>query len=160
GTEKGLESKMVTREGIPVKTIHITEFKRKISFENIKTITRFIKGVQDSKKLIKELKPDVVIGTGGYVCGPVVYAASKLHIPTVIHEQNSIPGLTNKFLSRYVNKVAICFEEANAFFPNEKVVLTGNPRASEVIGKDGNVGRECVDLNSSQSTVLIVGGSS
>jgi len=159
GTEKGLESKIVTREGIPFKTIHITGFKRKISFENIKTITRFIKGVQDSKKLIKEFKPDVVIGTGGYVCGPVVYAASKLHIPTIVHEQNSIPGLTNKFLSRYVNKVAICFEEARTYFPKEKVVLTGNPRASEVIGKDGKAGRASVGLNASQKSVLLVGGS-
>lgn len=159
GTEKGLESGIVTREGIPFKTIHITGFKRSLSFENIKTVTRFLKGVRDSKKLIKEFKPDVVIGTGGYVCGPVVYAASKLHIPTIIHEQNSVPGLTNKFLSRYVNKVAICFEEAKAYFPNEKVVLTGNPRASEVMGKDGRVGRESVGLNSSLRSVLLVGGS-
>ncbi len=159
GTEKGLESNIVTREGIPFKTIHITGFKRKLSFENIKTITRFLKGVQDSKKFIKEFKPDVVIGTGGYVCGPVVYAASKLHIPTIIHEQNSIPGLTNKFLSRYVDKVAICFEEAGQFFPKEKVILTGNPRASEVIDKDGSKGRESVGLNSSQKSVLLVGGS-
>lgn len=159
GTEKGLESGIVTREGIPFKTIHITGFKRKLSFENIKTITRFLKGVSDSKKLIKDFKPDVVIGTGGYVCGPVVYAASKLHIPTIIHEQNSIPGLTNKFLSRYVDKVAICFEEAISFFPEGKVILTGNPRASEVIGKDGRTGRESVGLNSSQKSVLLVGGS-
>ncbi|MCC3357563.1 undecaprenyldiphospho-muramoylpentapeptide beta-N-acetylglucosaminyltransferase [Bacillus sp. REN16] len=159
GTEKGLESGIVTREGISFKTIHITGFKRSLSFENIKTITRFIKGVSDSKKLIKEFEPDVVIGTGGYVCGPVVYAASKLHIPTIIHEQNSIPGLTNKFLSRYVDKVAICFEEAAEFFPKEKVILTGNPRASEVIGKDGSKGKESVGLNSSQKSVLLVGGS-
>ena len=78
-----------------------------------------------------------MIGTGGYVCGPVVYAAAKLKIPTIVHEQNSVPGLTNKFLSRYVNKVAVCFEEAKDYFPENKVVFTGNPRATEVIGKDG-----------------------
>ncbi|MDR4886589.1 undecaprenyldiphospho-muramoylpentapeptide beta-N-acetylglucosaminyltransferase [Fredinandcohnia sp. QZ13] len=159
GTEKGLESGIVVREGIPFKTIHITGFKRKLSFDNIKTVARFLKGVSDSKKIIKDFKPDVVIGTGGYVCGPVVYAASKLHIATIIHEQNSIPGLTNKFLSRYVDKVAICFEEAGDFFPKEKVVLTGNPRASEVIGKDGQAGRESVGLNGSKKSVLLVGGS-
>ena len=129
GTEKGLESKLVTRENIPFKSIHITGFKRKISFENVKTIMRFLKGVRESKKMLKEFKADVVIGTGGYVCGPVVYAAAKLGIPTIIHEQNSVPGLTNKFLSRYVDRIAVCFEEAKAFFPNQKVVLTGNPRA-------------------------------
>lgn len=159
GTEKGLESKLVPREGIPFKSIHITGFRRKLSFENVRTVVRFLLGVNKSKKIIKEFNPDVVIGTGGYVCGPVVYAASALKIPTIIHEQNSVPGLTNKFLSRYVNKIAICFEEAKAFFPEQKVVLTGNPRASEVLGQDGKKGRKSVGLNSGLPTVLIFGGS-
>ena len=116
GTEKGLESKLVTMENIPFKSIHITGFKRKISLENMKTIMRFIKGVGESKKMLKEFGADVVIGTGGYVCGPVVYAAAKLGIPTIIHEQNSVPGLTNKFLSRYVDRIAVCFEDAKILF--------------------------------------------
>lgn len=159
GTEEGLESKLVTREDIPFKSIHITGFKRKISFDNIKTITRFIKGVKKSKKILKEFKADIVIGTGGYVCGPVVYAAAKLGIPTIIHEQNSVPGLTNKFLSRYVEKIAICFEEAKEFFPDNKVVLTGNPRASEVLNQDVIKGRKSVGLDVAVPLVLIVGGS-
>ncbi|MFT9598377.1 undecaprenyldiphospho-muramoylpentapeptide beta-N-acetylglucosaminyltransferase [Mesobacillus sp.] len=159
GTEKGLESKLVPRENIPFKSIHITGFKRKISFENVKTILRFLKGVRDSKKMLKEFKPDVVIGTGGYVCGPVVYAAAKMGIPTIVHEQNSVPGLTNKFLSRYVDKIAICFEEAREFFPEQKVVLTGNPRASEVLGQDGIKGRLSAGLKLKIPTVLIFGGS-
>ena len=159
GTEKGLESKLVPRENIPFKSIHITGFKRKISFENVKTVLRFLKGVRDSKKMLKEFQPDVVIGTGGYVCGPVVYGAAKMGIPTIVHEQNSIPGLTNKFLSRYVDKVAICFEEAREFFPEKKVVLTGNPRASEVLGPDGIKGRLSSGLKLKVPTVLIFGGS-
>ncbi len=159
GTEKGLESKLVPRENIPFKSIHITGFKRKISFENVKTVLRFLKGVSDSKKMLKEFKPDVVIGTGGYVCGPVVYAAAKMGIPTIVHEQNSVPGLTNKFLSRYVDKIAICFEEAREFFPEQKVVLTGNPRASEVLGQDGIRGRLSSGLKLKVPTVLIFGGS-
>ena len=159
GTEKGLESKLVPRENIPFKSIHITGFKRKISFENVKTILRFLKGFRDSKKMLKEFKPDVVIGTGGYVCGPVVYAAAKMGIPTIVHEQNSVPGLTNKFLSRYVDKIAICFEEAREFFPEQKVVLTGNPRASEVLGQDGIKGRLSAGLKLKIPTVLIFGGS-
>ncbi len=67
----------------------------------------------DSKRIIKEFNPDVVIGTGGYVCGPVVYMASRRRIPTLIHEQNAFPGITNKILSRYVDKVLVTFEEAN-----------------------------------------------
>lgn len=159
GTEKGLESQLVPRENIPFKSIHITGFRRKISFENVKTILRFLKGVRDSKKMLKDFKPDVVIGTGGYVCGPVVYAAAKMGIPSIIHEQNSVPGLTNKFLSRYVDKIAICFEEARGFFPEKKVVMTGNPRASEVLGKDGISGRLSAGLKLKLPTVLIFGGS-
>ncbi|WP_210363734.1 undecaprenyldiphospho-muramoylpentapeptide beta-N-acetylglucosaminyltransferase [Bacillus sp. REN3] len=159
GTEKGLEGKLVPRENIPFKTIHITGFKRKLSLENVKTILRFLKGVKDSRKMLREFKPDVVIGTGGYVCGPVVYAAAKMSIPTIIHEQNSIPGLTNKFLSRYVDKIAICFEEAKAFFPAQKVVLTGNPRASEVLGQDGIKGRLSSGLKLKVPSVLVFGGS-
>ncbi|OIK14031.1 undecaprenyldiphospho-muramoylpentapeptide beta-N-acetylglucosaminyltransferase [Bacillus sp. MUM 116] len=159
GTKNGLESSLVPKANIPFKSIHITGFRRKISFENIKTIFRFLKGTRNSKKILKEFKPDVVIGTGGYVCGPVVYAAAKLGIPTIIHEQNSVPGLTNKFLSRYVNKIAICFEEAKEYFPLEKVVYTGNPRASEVIGNDGVKGRLSVGLSTTTPAVLIFGGS-
>jgi UDP-N-acetylglucosamine--N-acetylmuramyl-(pentapeptide) pyrophosphoryl-undecaprenol N-acetylglucosamine transferase len=159
GTTSGLESKIVPRENIPFKSIHITGFKRKLSFENLKTIFRFLKGVTDSKKMLKDFQPDVVIGTGGYVCGPVVYAAAKLNIPTIIHEQNSVPGLTNKFLSRYVKKVAICFDDAKDYFPKNKVVFTGNPRASEVIGKDGIKGRLSVGLDTTNPSVLIFGGS-
>ncbi|WP_088105003.1 undecaprenyldiphospho-muramoylpentapeptide beta-N-acetylglucosaminyltransferase [Halalkalibacter urbisdiaboli] len=159
GTERGLESELVPRENIPFKTIHITGFRRKLSFENVKTVARFIQGVKKSKQMMKEFKPDVVIGTGGYVCGPVVYAAAKLGIPTVIHEQNSVPGLTNKFLSKYVNKIAICFEEAKKFFPEEKVVFTGNPRASEVKDVNPKMGRDSLGLVDGKKTVLIVGGS-
>lgn len=159
GTQSGLESKLVPREGIPFETIHITGFKRKISVENVKTIYRFLKGVQKAKKMIKQFQPDVVVGTGGYVCAPVVYAAAKLKIPTVIHEQNSVPGLTNKFLSRYVDKVAVAFEETKQYFPRDKTVLLGNPRAQEVVHMDGRVGRESVGLRNDKRSVLIVGGS-
>ncbi|WP_216830871.1 undecaprenyldiphospho-muramoylpentapeptide beta-N-acetylglucosaminyltransferase [Alkalihalobacterium elongatum] len=159
GTENGLESELVTRENIPFKTIKITGFRRKISFENVKTIYRFLKGTSDSKKLIKQFNPDVVVGTGGYVCGPVVYAASQLKIPTVIHEQNSVPGLTNKFLSRYVDRIVLSFPESKNFFPETKTVYLGNPRASEVILTDAERGRESVGLNAEKKSVLIVGGS-
>ncbi len=159
GTKKGLESTIVPRENIPFHAIDISGLKRSLSLENVKTLVRFIKSVHACKKLLKQYKPDVVLGTGGYVCGPVVYAAAKLGIPTIIHEQNSIPGLTNTFLSRYADKVAVCFEETKKYFPNKKVVLTGNPRASEVVGKDGREARRSLGLDEQKKTVLIVGGS-
>ncbi|WP_102347026.1 undecaprenyldiphospho-muramoylpentapeptide beta-N-acetylglucosaminyltransferase [Bacillus sp. Marseille-P3661] len=160
GTKNGLESSIVQRTGgIPFKAIEITGFKRSLSFDNVKTIMRFLRGTSVSKKYIKDFQPDVVLGTGGYVCGPVVYAAAKLKVPTIIHEQNSVPGLTNKFLSKYVDKVALCFEEAGEFFPKNKSILTGNPRASEVMGHDGKEGRESLNLDPTKKVVLIVGGS-
>ncbi len=161
GTTKGLESNLVPREGIEFKSIHITGFKRKLSLENIKTVMRFFKGVSDSKRILKEFNADIVIGTGGYVCGPVVYAAAKMGIPTLIHEQNSVPGLTNKFLSRYASKVAVCFEEAIGFFPENKTVLTGNPRAQEVLAYagTGKKGLETAGLRTDKPTLLVVGGS-
>lgn len=159
GTEKGLESEIIPRENIPFETISISGFRRKLSFENIKTVIRFIKGIRRAKKIVKSFQPDVVIGTGGYVCAPVVYAAAHLGVPTVIHEQNSVPGLTNKFLSKYVDRIAICFEEARSFFPEEKVVLTGNPRASEVSLVSRERGQKSLNLNPLKKTVLIVGGS-
>ena len=100
---------------------------------------RFLKGVQDSKRYIRRFNPDIVIGTGGYVCGPVVYAAAKLGIPTIVHEQNSVP-CNEQVLSRYVDKVAVCFEAAIEHFPESKVVMTGNPRASEVMDQNGMKG--------------------
>ncbi|MBS2968879.1 undecaprenyldiphospho-muramoylpentapeptide beta-N-acetylglucosaminyltransferase [Metabacillus sp. KIGAM252] len=159
GTEKGLEKGIVERENIPFKSIEITGFKRKISMDNVKTVMRFLKGVQTSKRYLKEFKPDVVIGTGGYVCGPVVYAAAKMKIPAVIHEQNSLPGLTNKFLSRYADKVAICFEEARSYFPADKAVMTGNPRASEVAGVNGEKSKLSAGLKPGKKSVLVFGGS-
>ncbi|MFX3622644.1 MAG: undecaprenyldiphospho-muramoylpentapeptide beta-N-acetylglucosaminyltransferase [Ectobacillus sp.] len=159
GTENGLESKIVRQANIQFQSIVISGFKRKLSFENAKTVMRFVKGVQDSKRYIRRFNPDVVIGTGGYVCGPVVYAAAKLGVPTLVHEQNSVSGVTNKFLSRYVDKVAICFEDAKQYFPQNKVVLTGNPRASEVLHQDGQKGKRSVGLHPYKKAVLIFGGS-
>ena len=105
GTENGLESQIVPKAKIPFKTIKIQGFKRSLSPQNFKTIYLFLTSINKAKKIIREFQPDVVIGTGGYVSGAVVYAAHQLKIPTIIHEQNSIPGMTNKFLSRYVDKI-------------------------------------------------------
>lgn len=112
GSKKGLEAQLVPRTDIPFQSVEIAGLKRKLTFDNVKTLWKFIQAVSLSKRMLREFRPDVVIGTGGYVCGPVVYAAARLGIPTVIHEQNVVPGLTNKFLARYVDRVAVSFEES------------------------------------------------
>ena len=160
GTQKGLESKIVPENGIDFKTIDIQGFKRSLSPENVRTVYKFLKSVSDSKKIIKDFKPDVVIGTGGYVAGPVIYAAAKLKIPTIVHEQNSIPGVTNKFLSRYATRVALAFQEAGSFFPSKKTVFTGNPRAQEVADlTDSSNVLDQYGLRTDKKSIVIFGGS-
>lgn len=159
GTKKGLESKIVPNAGIPFKTIEIQGFKRSLSFENFKTVYLFLKSVEDSKKIIREFNPDVVIGTGGYVCGSVVYAASRLKVKTIIHEQNSVAGVTNKFLSHFVDKIGICFDDVASEFPAKKVVFTGNPRAQQVAKMKKSGRLKEYHLDPKRPTVLIFGGS-
>ena len=159
GTSRGLESKLVPSAGIPFKTIEIQGFRRSLSLDNFKTAYLFMKSLHDSKKIIREFQPDVVIGTGGYVCGAVVYAANRLGIPTVIHEQNSVPGVTNKFLAKYVDKIGICFSAAADYFPQTKVVLTGNPRGQEVVQGQAADVLVKYHLDPNKETVLIFGGS-
>lgn len=162
GTNSGLEKEIIEKSGLslPFKAIEITGFRRRLSFENVKTILRFIKGVSRSKALLKQFKPDIVVGTGGYVCGPVVYAAAQLRIPTFIHEQNVIPGLTNRFLSRYASSVGVSFHGSEMNFPKAKrVIFTGNPRATTVIQADAQKGLASLGLPMGAKLVVIVGGS-
>ena len=135
GTKRGLESKIVPQAGYAFESIKIEGLERSLSLENLKTAYYMVTSVIKARKILKEFKPDVVIGTGGYVCAPVLFAASLLKIPTIIHEQNSVAGVTNKFLAKWVNKIAICFEDVKKDFASysDKVVLTGNPRGQEVV---------------------------
>jgi len=163
GTERGLESKIVPDQGIDFKTLEIQGFKRSMNLNgiktNLKTIELFMSSIKSAKKMIKEFKPDVVIGTGGYVSGSLLYAASRLKVPTIIHEQNSAAGVTNKFLARFVDKVAISFESVSDQFPMHKVVLTGNPRAQQVAGMVPNERLSEFGLKTDSPTVMIFGGS-
>lgn len=163
GTEKGLEATIVPKEGLEFASVDIQGLKRSLSLENVRALWLMLTSTHKAKKILKEFKPDVVIGTGGYVCAPVLLAASQLGIPTLIHEQNSVAGVTNKFLSRFVDRIAICFEDvANDFTKvSDKVVLTGNPRGQEVLqySADSQILAEQFGLDASLPTVLVFGGS-
>lgn len=159
GTHRGLENKIVPETGISFKTIKIQGFKRKLSLDNIKTVQLFVESIKRSKEILREFKPDVVIGTGGYVSGSVVYAAARMKIPTIVHEQNSVPGITNKFLSRFADRVGISFLDAAQYFPENKTVLVGNPRAQEVVTSGKSEVLEQYGLLPDIPTVLIFGGS-
>lgn len=129
GTPTGMENQLVAKEGFPIRHVEVKGFKRKLTLENIKAAYLAVTGVSRAKKILKEFKPDIVIGTGGYVSWPVLRAAAKMRIPTLIHEQNAIPGLTTSRLSKVVDTVCISFEGSEANFPcdKEKLVLSGNP---------------------------------
>ncbi|MGY5338989.1 undecaprenyldiphospho-muramoylpentapeptide beta-N-acetylglucosaminyltransferase [Levilactobacillus spicheri] len=159
GSERGLESTIVPAKGIPFQSTRIQGFKRSLSLENFKTVYLFLKSVHEAKKMIRNFKPDVVVGTGGYVSGAVVYAASRLHVPTMIHEQNSVVGMTNKFLSRYVDKIAYVFDAAVDQLPANKMVKTGNPRAQEAAEIVSHFQWDEYGLHDDVPTLLIFGGS-
>ncbi len=160
GTENSLESELVPNEGFAFKTIRISGIPRKISFETIKAVNKIFLGLRDAKHIIKEFKPDVVIGTGGYVCGPVVYTASKMNIPTMIHEQNALPGITNKILSRYVDVVAATFEESlKCFKYPDKVGITGNPIRKDILTIDKSKAYSDLGINPKVPFILSFGGS-
>lgn len=162
GTEKGIESEIVPKYGFELKTVTVQGFKRKIDFDNVKRVFKLFKGLEQSRKIVKKFKPDVVIGTGGYVSGPVLFNASMGKIPAIIHEQNSFPGVTNKILSKTVTKVLTSFEDSHKRFPDaaeEKLVFTGNPVRKEILLSRKNIARKNLGVSEEKKMVLCYGGS-
>ena len=128
GTTRGLENDLVPRAGYELKTIEAYGLSKQISMENFKKICATLKATGKARKIIQEFKPDIIVGAGGYICGPVVWAASKEKIPVVLHESNAFPGKAVKVLSKKANTVLISFEEARSRIPNAKnIVFTGTP---------------------------------
>lgn len=158
GTHNRMEKDIIPQRGIPFETIEIYGFNRKKLHKNFKTITAFFKSYKKCKKLIKEFKPDIVIGAGGYVTAPVIYAAKKLGFPTFIHEQNSIPGKSNLLLSKFVDLIGVSFKSSINKFPENKTVFTGNPCSEDAILKPAMKKSE-LGLSEQKPLVLIVMGS-
>lgn len=164
GTENHMESRLVPNSGFEFKTIDINGFKRSISpkaiADNMKTVVKLFKSEHDSKKIIQDFKPDVVIGFGGYVSGPVLQEAAKLHIPCCIHEQNAYPGITNKQLAKQVDKVMLTVEDAKKHLDckNEPTV-TGLPVRGEILNKKKSDARRELGIPEGKMLVLSFGGS-
>ncbi|NLJ78245.1 MAG: undecaprenyldiphospho-muramoylpentapeptide beta-N-acetylglucosaminyltransferase [Tissierellia bacterium] len=160
GTAKGLESELVPREGLDFKAIRVRGMPRKIGKDMLLAIKELALGINDARRIIKEYRPDIVIGTGGYVCGPVVYIASRRGIPTVIHEQNAFPGVTNKILSRFVDRTLITFEESRGYFKHpERVLVTGNPIRGDLMEVDRDKAYMELEISRNIPVVLSFGGS-
>lgn len=164
GTADHMESRLVPNAGFEFKTIEINGFKRSLSpkavIDNIKTISRLIKSEKDSKQIIKDFQPDVVIGFGGYVSGPVLDAAVKMHCPTCIHEQNAYPGITNKQLAKKVDKVMLTVEDARSHMQAKNdVIITGLPVRGELLEKSKFQARIELGIADEKPLVLSFGGS-
>lgn len=160
GTEKGLEKTLVPKNGYDIEFITVSGFDRKNPIKAFKTAADLAKGNMQSKKLMKEFAPDVVIGTGGYVCGPVVRAAHKAGIRAYIHESNAFPGMTNKMLEQHVEKVFLGFERAAQFFKEPaKHVLTGNPVRKSFFTTTKKEAREALGIPEDEFVILSFGGS-
>lgn len=149
GCENGMEASLVPKDGFAIEFIRVEGLKRSLSPKNVWIVLKALKACRDSKKIISRFKPDIVIGTGGYVCGPVLAAACAMKIPTIIHEQNVPPGMVVRMLTSRVSVTAISFEQTRDLLKNPKsVVLTGNPiRESILTRQKVNQGRPMVMLS-------------
>lgn len=158
GTTNRMEKDIIPGLGINYKEIEVSGFKRKLTLDNVKTFVNFFKARNECLEIIRNFDPDIVIGCGGYVTAPVIWAAAKLKKKTFIHEQNSVVGLSNKYLSRYATKIGVSFESTLSEFPKEKVVLTGNPCSEKALTVH-KMKKSEFGLDDDKKLVLIVMGS-
>jgi len=163
GTNRGLENDLVPRAGYELEKIDVYGITKQISISNMKKMLKTLKSYSQAKKLIKKIEPDLVVGTGGYICGPICLAATKNKIPVVLHESNAFPGMTVKMLSKKVNKILLGFEDAKQRLPKaKKLVVTGTPTkfiGLELSGTEINEKREELGFNSDLPLILVFGGS-
>lgn len=163
GTDRGLENDLVPRAGYPLKTIEAYGLSKKINLDSIKKNIKTLKGIGEAKKIVKEFSPDIVIGTGGYICGAAILAASKYKIPTILHESNAWPGKAVKMLSKKVSTILVSFEDAKDRIPKKtNVILTGTPTKIKNLDLTKEQKEETIKrlgLNTEKPVVLIFGGS-
>ena len=161
GANGKMEMEKVPAAGYKIKGLTIAGFQRKLTLSNFLLPFKIIASLWNAIKIIKEFKPQVVIGVGGYASGPTLQAAIFLKIPTLIQEQNSFPGKTNKILSGKVKAICTAYEGLEKFFPKNKIILTGNPVRQEMIEIEGkrNEAFEFYGLNPEKKTILVIGGS-
>lgn len=158
GTTNRMEKDLVPKLGIDFVGIEMEGLNRKNLFSNFGVLKKYHKAIDKAKEIIKEFDPDIVIGAGGYITTPVLYAAKKLNYKTLIHEQNSIPGLSNKYLAKLVDKVCISLPNSKKYFKKDNVVYTGNPR-SEEIATVKKISKQELGFDKDKKLVIIVMGS-
>lgn len=161
GARDKMEMQKVPEQGYAIEGLWIAGIQRKITLENLKFPFKLIDSLIKSRKILKNFKPDAVIGTGGFASGPLLKVAASMGIPTLIQEQNSYPGITNKWLSKQVQAICVAYENLERFFPKEKMILTGNPVRSDLLDVSSKKS-EAMDyfkLDKNVKTLLVLGGS-
>lgn len=158
GTKHGLEGELIPKAGFDIKFIEVAGFRRRLSADTFRTFGKMFKGYSQSVKIIKDFKPDAVIGTGGYVCGPVLLAASRRKIKTFVHEQNVIPGVTVKILAKFCDVVFTSFAETDEYLKKKNIVLSGNPISSDILNFTAGGARKNLGFDE-RPVILAYGGS-
>lgn len=161
GADGRMEMDKVPLAGYPITGLWISGLQRKLTTKNILFPLKVVSSLIKAYKIINKFKPDVVIGTGGYASGPLLYVASKKGIPTLIHEQNALPGITNKLLGKSVNKICVSYPNMDKYFSKDKIVLTGNPIRKEILNltPTKKESLEFFNLRHDKKTLFIMGGS-
>jgi len=161
GASDRMEMTRVPDAGYPIKGLWISGIKRNLSFQNLLFPFKLVASLCRSYLILKKFKPQVVIGTGGFASGPLLYMATRLNIPSLIQEQNALPGITNRVLGKYVHRVCVAHQQAEKFFSKNKMVLTGNPLRAELTQSllDSKKARKLLGLELNKVTLLVVGGS-
>jgi len=161
GAEGKIEMEKVPKAGFKIKGLVIRGFKRKLSFENIKNIFRLFKAVSKANNIVSNFKPDVAVGFGGYASGPTLYAAQRKGVKTLLQEQNSFPGITNKFLAKRASKICVAYFGLDNFFQKDKLILTGNPVRSDIWEnqESRDTAYRHFKLDPNKKTILLFGGS-
>ncbi len=160
GAEGKMEMEKVPAAGYEIVGLPVAGFQRRITYKNITFFFKLFASMQKAKKVVKDFKPDVVVGVGGYASGPVLRVACNKKIPAVIQEQNSYPGVTNKILSQKVSKICVAYPNMDRFFPSEKIIVTGNPIRQNLLQKMSR--KEAADafgLDPEKKVVFVTGGS-
>ena len=161
GAQDKMEMQKVPQAGYAIKGLWIAGLQRRLTFDNALFPIKLVSSLLKSRAIIRKFKPDVVIGTGGFASGPLLQAAAMAGIPTVIQEQNSYPGITNKLLAKKARKICVAYDNLESFFPKEKMILTGNPIRQDLIAIDSKR-EEAIryfNLDANKKTLLVLGGS-
>jgi UDP-N-acetylglucosamine--N-acetylmuramyl-(pentapeptide) pyrophosphoryl-undecaprenol N-acetylglucosamine transferase len=161
GAHGKMEMERVPKAGYTIEGLNIAGFQRSLSLKNLSFPIKLLRSLWKARDIVKKFKPDVVIGTGGYASGPVMRAAQRAGIPTLIQEQNSYAGVTNKILGKKAARVCVAYDHMEQFFPAEKIVFTGNPVRSDILHLEGKheEGLRYYGLNLEKKTIVVIGGS-